>query len=127
MRRRNIVASAIALSAAAFCGGLAFVLAGVGGDSGIEGRVIVGDGDNVVEGGAPAPGASLVEGRSVSVDRLVNGGASWAVSIALAFRTAITLPMLMGFMALAVPVSRRRRLRSCAPGASGRASASVLS
>ena len=52
MRRPNIMARAIALSAALLCGGLAIAFAGVGG---IEGHVLIEGGDNLVQGGALSP------------------------------------------------------------------------
>jgi hypothetical protein len=67
---------AIALTATVLCGGLAVAFAGVGGN-GIESRLLIGDGDKVVAGGGPVGNGNLVEGRSVSVDRLTNGSASW--------------------------------------------------
>ena len=68
---------AIALSAAMLCGGLAIAFAGVGGNSGIESRVLIEDGNNIIEGGNHVAGENLVEGRSVSVDRLTIGSTSW--------------------------------------------------
>lgn len=77
MKCLNIMARAIALGAAVLCGGLAIAFAGVGGNGGIEGRVLIEGGDNLVQGGSPVAGGNLVEGRSVSVDRLTNGSTSW--------------------------------------------------
>ena len=77
MRQPDIMARAIALSAAVLCGDLAIAFAGVGGNSGIESHVLIEDGDKVVQGGNHVAGGNLVEGRSVSVDRLTNGSTSW--------------------------------------------------
>jgi hypothetical protein len=77
MKNPNIMARIIAFSAAVLCGGLAIAFAGFSANSGIEGHVLIEDGAKVVQGGGPAVGGNLVEGRSVSVDRLTNGNASW--------------------------------------------------
>jgi hypothetical protein len=77
MKRPNMIARAVAHSAAVLCGGLAIAFADVGGNSGIEGHVLIEGGNNVVEGGNPVAGGNLIEGRSVSVDRLTNGSTSW--------------------------------------------------
>lgn len=77
MKRPDIMARAIALSAAVLCGGLAIAFAGISGNSGIESRLLIEGGDNDVEGVGHVAGGNLVEGRSVSVDRLTNGSASW--------------------------------------------------
>jgi hypothetical protein len=77
MKRSKIMARTTALGAAVLCGGLALAFAGVGGDSGIESRLLIEGGNSVVQSGDQVAGGNLVEGRSVSVDRLTNAGASW--------------------------------------------------
>ncbi len=77
MKRPKMIARAIALSAAVLCCGLALAFAGGGGNSGIESRLLIEGGHNVVQSGDQVVGGNLVEGRSVSVDRLTNAGASW--------------------------------------------------
>ena len=64
MKRPKIMARATALGAAVLCGGLAIAFAGIRANSGIESRVLIEDGAKVVQGGGPAAGGNLVEGRA---------------------------------------------------------------